>query len=94
MRVDDQVEHVIRRARPVADTIRQLVESGHVTATLQMVRDFDAVDGEKEAHGDVRLPDGDTLATLPGQHQLLGWHIDTETVRFLAYVGAEIDCDE
>lgn len=65
-----------------------------MTATLQILRDFDAADGEGEAHPDLQLPNRDTLVTLPGQHQLLGWHLDGETLKFLSYVGAEIDCDE
>jgi hypothetical protein len=34
------------------------------------------------------------LQKLPGQHQLLGWHLDRDAVRLLARVGAEIDADE
>jgi hypothetical protein len=31
---------------------------------------------------------------LSGQHQLLGWHLPGDVMRFLVDVGAELDVDE
>ncbi|SCF37360.1 hypothetical protein GA0070215_12153 [Micromonospora marina] len=36
----------------------------------------------------------DGLQKLPGQHQLLGWHLDRRTLEFLRLTGAELDIDE
>jgi hypothetical protein len=32
-------------------------------------------------------------ATLPGQHQCLGWHVGPKIVDFLASAGAELDVE-
>jgi hypothetical protein len=57
---------------------------------LQLVRQFDDDEGEEE---ELSPPDA-PLQKLAGQHQLLGWHLEADSVGFLARVGAEIDCDE
>jgi hypothetical protein len=57
---------------------------------LQLVRFFDDEDGEEE---ELSPPDA-PLQKLSGQHQLLGWHLDRDSLGFLAHVGAEIDADE
>ncbi|MFE6734995.1 DUF4279 domain-containing protein [Microbacterium sp. NPDC057650] len=89
--VDDQIDHVVRRLRPLAEQIRELIADAPIEAVLQIVRDFDAEDGEEE---NLRVSDGDMLRPLAGQHQLLGWHLSAETLSFLAHLGADIDCDE
>ncbi len=78
------------RLEPVRDEIRTLVREGDVQAWLQLVRNFDAADGEEEIIDET--PDG--LVKLSGQHQLLGWHVHRDTLTFLHDVGAEIDADE
>jgi hypothetical protein len=57
---------------------------------LQLVRHFDDDDGEEEELSVSDAP----LQKLAGQHQLLGWHLDSDVLGFLARVGAEIDADE
>ncbi|WP_157429031.1 DUF4279 domain-containing protein [Agromyces salentinus] len=91
---DHQVERVIHRVRPLADRIRELVTSTDVSAQLGIVRYFDAEDGEQENLDDAVCPTGDVLTKLAGQHQLLGWHLEAETLALLASLGAGIDCDE
>lgn len=73
--VDDQLAKVLGRIRPVTDSIRRLIATGAVSAALQVVRDFAADDGEAEQHTPVVTDSGVVLHALPGQHQLLGWHI-------------------
>jgi hypothetical protein len=34
------------------------------------------------------------MKKLPGQHQLLGWHLGTEDLAFLASISAVLDVDE
>lgn len=93
--IDEQVERLLDRLEPYVDRIAALVEridetEPGVTATLQIVRSFDDEDGEEEEPG----PTSGDLTLLPGQHQLLGWHLDRRALTFLHRVGAEIDVDE
>ncbi|WP_354481358.1 DUF4279 domain-containing protein [Leifsonia sp. 563] len=94
LRVDEQVERVVRRLQPIDARIRELVATADVEAVLQIVRNFDAEDGEREILDVSVSPAGDTLTKLAGQHQLLGWHLDARTLAFLSNIGAELDCDE
>jgi hypothetical protein len=89
MDVEQQIADVMRRVIPCRDNIRDLVGTGEAKAWLQIVRNFDASDGEEE-----EITEAGDLVKLGGQHQLLGWHLDGAIVRFLADVGAAIDCDE
>jgi hypothetical protein len=54
------------------------------------VRYFNDDDGEEESP----QPEGTDLIRLPGQHQLLGWHLDRRVLKFLHHTGAELDVDE
>nr|WP_255279509.1 hypothetical protein [Actinomadura madurae] len=63
---------------------------GWPAATLQVVRMFEHPDGEEE---DRPAPVGG-LEKLPGQHQLLGWHLDGRVLEFLRLTRAELDIDE
>jgi hypothetical protein len=93
--VDEQIGRVLNRLEPHADRIAALVtaidaaEPG-ITAILQVVRSFNGDDGEEEDPG----PTDGGLVKLPGQHQLLGWHVDRRVLTFLQRVGAELDVDE
>lgn len=92
--VDDQLAEVLDRIRPVTDSIRRLIATGAVSATLQVVRDFAADDGEAEQHVPVVTDSGVVLHALPGQHQLLGWHITAADMAFLSSLPADLDIDE
>ena len=91
--VDEQVAHLVKRLSPYADRIGDLVDelaqAGDGGCTLQVVRYFDDPDGEEE-----RLDTVAGLTKLPGQHQLLGWHLDADVLDFLRRVRAELDIDE
>jgi hypothetical protein len=50
--------------------------------------------GEPEHHDAIRTADGATLEVIPGQHQLLGWHLTAEQIAILAQVRATLDVDE
>lgn len=89
MDVAQQTADVMRRVIPCRDNIRKLVATGEAKAWFQIVRTFNAADGEEE-----EITEAGDLVKLGGQHQLLGWHMDGEIVQFLADVGAAIDCDE
>jgi hypothetical protein len=93
--VEEQIERVVGRLRPVVDRIAALVQqpdasADGVTATLQVVRYLDDEDGEEEG----AEPTATGLVRLSGQHQFLGWHLDLRVLQFLCVTGAELDVDE
>ena len=87
--VDDQIEKLIRRILPAKDRLIELVRTTDVEVSLQVVRHFDDPEGEQEI-----IDEDEELVKLPGQHQLLGWHLTNEVINFLHETGAEIDVDE
>jgi hypothetical protein len=101
LRVDEQVARVLARLQPLmpglAALSRQLaVDDPHGGARLEIVRYLDVApeeDGDDEE--DRENAGGDPqLRRLPGQHQLLGWHLDRAVLEFLVATGAEVDVDE
>ncbi|HEY9413979.1 MAG TPA: DUF4279 domain-containing protein [Pseudonocardia sp.] len=94
--VDKQIDRVIDRLQPLTDQIAALAreidesEGECPAATLQVVRYSNDDDGEEENP----QPDGTDLVRLPGQHQLLGWHLNSRGLEFLHRTGAELDVDE
>lgn len=90
MSVDDQIARILDRLRSRRDAIRELAEGSECAGTLQVVRYFHDDQGEEE-----ELPSHPRgVVRLPGQHQLLGWHLARSVMEFLLYVGAELDIDE
>ncbi|WP_232430429.1 DUF4279 domain-containing protein [Salinispora pacifica] len=96
MTVDEQIACIVDRLFGYAPLIGALVaeldraDGGPGSAVLQVVRAFGHPAGEPE---DLPGPI-DGLEKLPGQHQLLGWHLDRPTLEFLRLTGAELDIDE
>ncbi|ASW57817.1 hypothetical protein CIK06_18505 [Plantactinospora sp. KBS50] len=96
MTVDEQISHIVDRLFVHALQIGMLAaeldrtDGGPGSAVLQVVRVFGHPAGEPEDLSG--LVDG--LGKLPGQHQLLGWHLDRRTLEFLWLTGAELDIDE
>jgi hypothetical protein len=97
--VEDQIKVVIEKLIPKKAAIAALVahlknEVDPGGAYLQIVRYFNDEDGEEEASGQVTFPDESEFEKLPGQHQLLGWHLGRDVLDFLDEVEADIDFDE
>lgn len=96
--MDEQLAQIVQRLLPYVDKIAVLSkrlaedpnEDGHGGAALQVVRYFNDPDGVEEIGGAAL----GGLTKLGGQHQLLGWHLEFEVVRFMEQVGAELDVDE
>lgn len=94
--VDEQLVRVVERLAPHSEEIIALAQElsaadpEHGGAVMRVVRYFDAEDGEEE---ELSSPDA-ALQKLPGQHQLLGWVLDREVLRFLLDVDAVLDVDE
>jgi Domain of unknown function (DUF4279) len=97
--VDELVANLMGR---LAASREQLAELGQELATqdppgclrLCVVRYFDSDDGTEEVERQLTTPDGTIVRSLPGQHQLLGWDLDAETLSFLSTVGATISVYE
>ena len=91
--IDGQAASVLDRLRGVEDrlvTIRADLLGEGGGCSLQLVRYFNDDEGEEE---ELSPPDA-RLQQLAGQHQLLGWHLDADSLNFLSRIGAEIDADE
>ena len=93
LRVDEQFRRVVERVKPYAAALKALNDGpDHTVAVLQVVREFDATDGEEEV--EQIIEDWPELVKLSGQHQLLGLHLDADLIRFLTDTGLEVDFDE
>lgn len=92
--VDEQIERVVERVGAHRQAIRDLVSEEPVTVTLQAVRKLGAWLGDDEGEEEDLSAGVDGVEKLPGQHQLLGWHLSTEAMAFLLEIGAELDVDE
>ncbi|HEX5542135.1 MAG TPA: DUF4279 domain-containing protein [Micromonospora sp.] len=95
--VDDQIAQIVDRLFDHAERIGELaVELDRIEegpgggSVLQVVRVFEHPEGEEE---DLTSP-VEGWQKLPGQHQLLGWHLDTRALEFLRLTRAELDVDE
>ncbi len=94
--VDEQINRIVDRLFDRAERIGELaVELDNIdgqpgASVLQVVRVFEHPDGEEE---DLTGP-VEGLEKLAGQHQLLGWHVDSRVLEFLRLTRAELDVDE
>jgi hypothetical protein len=69
---------LVTRLQPARAAIKTLVATEEVAAVLQVVRYLDDAEGEPED----LTPSAEGLEKLPGQHQLLGWHLDQRAMEF------------
>ena len=97
--VDEQIAKVVARLAPYQDRLAHLGQelAGQEppgSLRLQVVRHFDDDEGEDESERAWVDAEGHAWERLPGQHQLLGWHLDSDVLGFLRSVGAELDVDE
>lgn len=92
----EQITQIVDRLFEHAPTIGTLaaeldaVEGGSGSSVLQVVRVFEHPAGQDEDRGSGI----EGWQKLPGQHQLLGWHLDARTLDFLRTTHAELDVDE
>ena len=98
LRIDEQIATVVSRLKPhearIAATARQLRAADPAAGVVfSIVRYFDDAEGEEEVIQHV-VAGGHHLESLSGQHQLLGWHIDRDTLEFILRLDAELDADE
>jgi hypothetical protein len=94
--VDEQINRILDRLYAHADRIGELaaeldqIDASRGSSVLQVVRVFEHPDGEDE---DLTSP-AEGLQMVPGQHQLLGWHLEARALEFLRRARAELDIDE
>ena len=91
--VGEHICQVVDRIRAYEPGIRECVDAG-CSATMQVVRYLGAWLDDDEGEEEERTITPEGLEKLPGQHQLLGWHLGPEILAFLTRVGAELDLDE
>lgn len=96
--VDAHLEHIIDRlgvhANALGDLVLEIVSADHTPhlgSVLRVVRHFDDPEGEEEVIRVIETPDGGRIESLPGQHQLLGWHLEPRVIDFLWATHASLD---
>jgi hypothetical protein len=92
--LEAQIGRILARIEPLQPRLQDLVVRRDVDLVLAIVRVFGDEDGEEESLETVVTEDGRRLERLPGQHQLLGWHLTDEQLGFLASIRCSIDADE
>lgn len=88
--VEEQVRQLVARLQPARAAISNLASAEGVVMVLQVVRYFNDEAGDQDDNS----PAIDGMEKLPGQHHLLGWHLDADSIRFLAEAKADVDIDE
>lgn len=91
--VDDLVRELVDLFEPLRSQLTTLTANGASWIGISVMRSFDDPDGTEEDDG--RSPDlPDNLVRVEGQHQLLGFHLDTELMARLVALGCSLDFDE
>jgi Domain of unknown function (DUF4279) len=90
--VDELVLELVELMESIADRLAELTAEGEASVGISIMRSFDDPHGVDENFGRADVPDN--LEKLPGQHQLLGFHLDVDLMRRLAAFDCPIDCDE
>jgi hypothetical protein len=88
--IDEHIMRLLARLGSAREAIRELATRDDVSVTLQVVRYLNDETGEEED----RTPAAEGMERLPGQHQLLGWHLSADVIEFLDDIGAQLDVDE
>jgi hypothetical protein len=91
--IDEMLAELLARLAPVEDQIAALVQETAVQARIQVVRKFNDPDGDEDEGTPPELA-AKGWEKLGGQHHLLGWHLERQTLDFLQKTHAELDVDE
>lgn len=91
--VNDMVSELLQRLDPVIEKIATIVREMPVQARLQLVRVFDDPEGVED-EGTTPEMAARGWEKLDGQHHLLGWRLDRQTLAYLERTDAELDVDE
>ncbi|MFD3707082.1 DUF4279 domain-containing protein [Nocardia sp. NPDC058658] len=86
--IDEQIEHLIDRVKPILPQVISLVAHPEVSASMNVVRYYHDPDGVHEA------PGGTPSSECHRWPHPLGWHLSSPVLEFLLETGAELDIDE
>lgn len=92
--VDKQIDSLVERLKPAQTALQKLAGTDDVVAVMQVVRYLDDDEGEDEIIETYNDPVHGELTKLSGQHQLLGWELEPQTIAFLAGINASLSVDE
>ncbi len=108
--MDHIIDRLGTHAAAIGDLVLELCApdpTPRLGSVLGVVRHFDDVAGEEEKKKKRRrrreeekemsltdIPHHGLLEELPGQHQLLGWHLSPRAIDFLWMTHASLDFDE
>jgi len=90
--LDELVRELLGVFEPVKAGLQELTACDASWIGISFMRSFDDPDGVDEDEGAPDLPDN--LVRLSGQHQLLGFHLDTELMARLVALECSLDFDE
>ena len=90
--VDDLVRELLGVFEPLRAPLQELTANGACSIEIRFMRSFGDPDGVEEDEGLTDLPGN--LVRLEGQHQLLGFHLDTNLMARLVELGCALDFDE
>jgi Domain of unknown function (DUF4279) len=91
-RIDDQVAELVGLLESMSDQVLSLAADGASWVAISVVRRFNDPSGVEEELSPDDAPAG--LVKLPGQHQLLGFHLDVALMARLVALGCSLDVDE
>jgi Domain of unknown function (DUF4279) len=95
-RVDDLVTELVDFFEPLADRLQMLLANEGLSIGISVMRSFDDSLGVEEDFSMLTGPSDlpEHLVKLPGQHQLLGLHLNVDLMRRLVALNCLVDVDE
>ena len=87
--VDEMIRDLVDRFEPLRFALDQILAANDSWIVISIGRHFDPDDGEAED-----LDVNDDFEKVPGQHQLLGFHLDVDLLARLTKMGCPVDFDE
>jgi hypothetical protein len=94
--VDDLVTELVDFFEPLADRLQMLLANEGLSIGISVMRSFDDSLGVEEDFSMLTGPSDlpEHLVKLPGQHQLLGLHLNVDLMRRLVALNCLVDVDE
>jgi Domain of unknown function (DUF4279) len=91
-RVDDLIVELVETLESVREALTELMQNEQAWVSISVLRDFRDSEGVDEDLHPADVPA--ELVKLPGQHQLLGFHLDVALMSRLVALGCLVDADE
>lgn len=90
--LDEHLSALFAKLDPLSDKVQAFLGSADATGVIEVVRNFSAGVEEDHVLAPHKPPEG--VERLPGQHPLLGFHLDHQLIAFAAHTHVDIDFDE